>query len=739
MALEERDTGSPRKPESNRSVVGSVGARVPMSGIRTPSASSVSRLAELGVSSEPIQAFLRIRPSTHNDPADPYLKVVSDTEVILYPPTEASSRRYARSRHAASHAPTKYTFSRVFAPLATESRQAQESFFQHTTLSLVKDLLEGKNSLVFTYGVTNSGKTYTVQGNGQPGEAGILPRTMDVIFNSIKGRECTRAVRPMGLTGVQPGVSDPSQSLLASRPRSQLRPGKERTDAGAAHATSPSTSWDTDTTTLDVSPHYRYSVWVSYVELYNEKLYDLLEAPMPSLLARADSARDETDDKPSGAARRPLLLKSEVESGGKFVGGLKEIKVSSIQEARDILRCGQENRTVFSTMANRSSSRSHSVFTIKILRELTSVELGERDVSGLSRKYFVSRLSIVDLAGSERISNTDVSAGPRLKEAGSINKSLMCLGQCLETMRKNQLRAGIVAPSDAKAALAASHSEDPRKRRQSIVPFRHSKLTELFQSFFLGDGKVVMIVNVHPFGTGYEENANVMRFSAMAKEVGIQVSATSGPVPGSADVSMLSLASQDESNGMTGDSDDEEDDEFVRMLLEENERLRLRCERAESLCQTIEKTVRDEMAQHMEEALARMRQFYERQLQAEMDASDAFLDRKIDLLTRMTSTAPMETSFSSASEAEDAPTSPVPVLQSGDSRMNQTPRASAPAKPADMADDSHDALIVPHTPSPQKRVRRLGARAVQSDDMERLVHHMEAEPAPYHSRRRAFR
>ncbi|WFD20111.1 succinate--hydroxymethylglutarate CoA-transferase [Malassezia caprae] len=741
LAPEERRTGFPTKPDMalKRSVAGSVGARVPMSGIRTPSASSVGRLAELGVSSEPIQAFLRIRPDNHDSQMDPYLKAVSETEAVLNPPSDASVRRYARLRHAAQ-APTKYTFSRVFAPMPCESpKEAQESFFQRTTLSPVKDLLEGKNSLVFTYGVTNSGKTYTVQGNDKPGEAGILPRTMDVIFNSIQGRECNKAVRPMGLTGVQPGVSDPSKSLLASRPRAKLRPGMGRAaDMGSGQAGVPE-PLTTDPTTLDVHPDYRYSVWVSYVEVYNEKLYDLLEAPMPSLLARSDAARDEAEEKPSGPARRPLLLKSEVESGGKYVGGLKEIKVNSIHEAREILRCGQENRTVFSTMANRSSSRSHSVFTIKILRELTSVQLGERDVSGLSRKYFVSRLSIVDLAGSERIANTDVSAGPRLKEAGSINKSLMCLGQCLETMRKNQLRAGIVSPCDARMALSSSRSDDTRKRRQSIVPFRHSKLTELFQSFFMGDGKVVMIVNVNPYGTGYEESANVMRFSAMAKEVGIQVSAAPGPAPGSADVSSLSLVSQAESDH--DEEVDEDTDEFVNMLLEENERLRQRCERAESLCQTLEKTVRDEMAQHMEEALSHMRQYYERQLQAEIDASDAFLDRKIDLLARMTRAAPQESSFTS-SETDDESVSAAPVLQSNASRVNQTPRASAPTKPTDLAgsaDESQDGLILPHTPSPQKRMRRLGARAVQNDDMERLVHHMDTEPTPSHSLRRALR
>ena len=75
-----------------------------------------------------------------------------------------------------------YTFSHVFLPETTQS-----DFFGKTTLPLVCDVLEGQSGLLFTYGVTNSGKTYTIQGGGSQGSAGILPRTLDVIFNSIEG------------------------------------------------------------------------------------------------------------------------------------------------------------------------------------------------------------------------------------------------------------------------------------------------------------------------------------------------------------------------------------------------------------------------------------------------------------------------------------------------------------------------------------------------------------------------
>jgi kinesin family protein 20 len=94
---------------------------------------------------------------------------------------------------------------------------------------------------------------------------------------------------------------------------------------------------------------------------------------------------------------------------------------------------GQTNRRVFSTLANRVSSRSHSVFTIKVIKIRKGADA--EDMGAAS----TSRFSIVDLAGSERVVNTQTT-GERLKEAGNINKSLMVLGQCMEVLRKNQER-----------------------------------------------------------------------------------------------------------------------------------------------------------------------------------------------------------------------------------------------------------------------------------------------------------
>ena len=125
-----------------------------------------------------------------------------------------------------------------------------------------------------------------------------------------------------------------------------------------------------------------------------------------------------------------------------------------------------------------------------------------------------ARLTLVDLAGSERMKHTQTT-GQRLKEAGNINKSLMVLGQCMEVMRNNQRK------------LAASLSQAIRidtkdiKKGLAVVPFRHSKLTEALMDYFTGDGRTVMIVNVNPFDTGFDENSHVMKFSALAREVHI--------------------------------------------------------------------------------------------------------------------------------------------------------------------------------------------------------------------------
>uniref|UniRef100_A0A3P9NV23 Zgc:56231 n=1 Tax=Poecilia reticulata TaxID=8081 RepID=A0A3P9NV23_POERE len=242
----------------------------------------------------------------------------------------------------------------VFGPQTT-----QGELFEDAVRSQVFDFLEGENALIFSYGVTNAGKTFTIQGT--PKHPGILPRVLDA---------------------------------------------QERT----------------------------FALWVAFFEIYNECVYDLLQ--------------------PSQSKKRsPLRVY------------LKWINIQNLSEANKLLQFGNKNRSAAATKINQSSSRSHSIFTMKF--------------------------SLCDLAGSERC-NKAKTFGERLKEAGNINNSLLILGKCISALRSSQV---------------------------AYIPFRESKLTKLFQAFFCGKGRAAMIVNINQCASTYDETLHIMKFSAVAKQV----------------------------------------------------------------------------------------------------------------------------------------------------------------------------------------------------------------------------
>ncbi|ORZ10767.1 kinesin motor domain-domain-containing protein [Absidia repens] len=455
----------------------------------------------------------------------PYLQITHSSEICMTPPEDSNAYR-TRNR-----APERYRFTKIF----TEN-VSQQDFFNNTTLPLIKDVLTGENALIFAYGVTNSGKSYSIMGTRT--DTGLLPRTLDVIFNSIKDY-----------------TSD-------SKVSSYLH------------------------TLIPIDGKYEYGIWVSYAEIYTERIYDLLIAP--------DKQRK----------RKSLALKYEFRSGHKYIAGLTEVKVRSIDEAYTILRQGQRNRAVFSTLMNQTSSRSHSIFTIRIVR----VPIYENEYVIEDPSYaVVSKMSIVDLAGSERYRNT-LNSGQRLKEAGNINKSLMVLGQCMETLRLNQLKSSM-------------------GKRRAIVPFRHSKLTELFKSSFEGDGKAVMVVNVNPTDTGFDENSHVMKFAAVAKDVatwrrihpkldlhGISAARNSSHSHIHTDNMDVYQSTDDEDCEDDDDDDDDDDDEpddpFVDNLIAQWADLRDKWTDAETRCATMESTIRQQVSKEMDIELRKMEEIY---------------------------------------------------------------------------------------------------------------------------------
>ncbi|KFV39151.1 Kinesin-like KIF20A, partial [Tyto alba] len=212
------------------------------------------------------------------------------------------------------------------------------------------------------------------------------------------------------------------------------------------------------------------SVWISFCEIYNEYVYDLLNVLSTSK-----------------TQKRRVLRICEDQGGNSYIKDLKWINIQSTEEACKILKIGNKNRSFACTRMNGQSSRSHSIFSIRLLK-LTDEHH--------PRLLGVSELSFCDLAGSERCNKTQ-AFGDRLKEAGNINNSLHILGKCIAALKQNQ----------------------NQKMKPSYIPFRESKLTRLFQPFFCGKGKACMIVNINQHASTYDETVHVMKFSAIAKQV----------------------------------------------------------------------------------------------------------------------------------------------------------------------------------------------------------------------------
>jgi len=272
---------------------------------------------------------------------------------------------------------------------------AQHDVFDYSIRGTVDDVLAGYNGTVFAYGQTGSGKTYTMMGAGSIGDQeakGIIPRIVEQIFHSIMS-------------------SDGS---------------------------------------------VEFTVKVSYMEIYMEKIRDLLVPTNDNLPVHEDKAR------------------------GVYVKGLHEFYVGSVEEVYEILERGGAARMVAATNMNQESSRSHSIFVIEVAQK--NVETGSAK-SG--------RLFLVDLAGSEKVGKTGAS-GQTLEEAKKINKSLTSLGMVINAL------------SDGKS---------------SHIPYRDSKLTRILQESLGGNSRTTLIINCSPSAYNYEETVSTLRFGERAKTI----------------------------------------------------------------------------------------------------------------------------------------------------------------------------------------------------------------------------
>ncbi|NXT38043.1 KI20B protein, partial [Pelecanoides urinatrix] len=439
--------------------------------------SLVSSSSDTSQSKGHIQVCLRIRPFTSLERENELQDCISledSTSIILKPPKNSLSRL---SEKTAGQMIQKFTFSRVFGPETT-----QEEFFEGTMKQPVQDFLDGCNRLIFTYGVTNAGKTYTFQGTED--DVGILPRTMDMLFKSIQGKLYTAMdLKPHRCRDYIKLTKDQVREETAIK-NSILRLTKEFNSLSFKDIetlfTRPILTCnnlyladleelleDSEQSSTTVKNYMKFSVWVSFFEIYNECFYDLL-VPI-------------SNDK----KRKTLRLAQDIK-GCSYVKDLQWVQISDSKEAFRLLKLGLKHQSIASTKLNTCSSRSHSIFTVKVLKI---------EDSGAPRVTRVNELSMCDLAGSERCTKTR-NEGDRLKESGNINTSLLILGKCINALKNCQ-----------------------QSKLQQHIPFRESKLTHFLQGFFSGKGKVYMIVNISQCASAYDETLNVLKFSAIAQKV----------------------------------------------------------------------------------------------------------------------------------------------------------------------------------------------------------------------------
>lgn len=395
-------------------------------------------------SKDPVQVFCRLRALPEE--CQSCVKLLSPATLTL-----TASSKIGRKE-------CNYVFKHIFTSYA-----GQREVFEHVALPLLEDLVKGKNGLLFTYGVTGSGKTYTL--TGEPSMPGIMPRCINTLFNSIADYQAQKfLIKSDRMNGFEvQGENDALEDRLFEVKTSTTKLKTVRRVGGDIK-----NNYENDGTKLRcVNENSLYSVFISYTEIYNNTVYDLL---------------DET----SGRVLQAKIIREDSQKR-MYVNGVVEVEVKSAADAFELFCIGQKRKRMGHTILNAESSRSHSTFNIRI------VQL-QKDRNHL----MVGQLSLVDLAGSERCSRTQ-NTGMRLKEASSINNSLMSLRTCLEILRENQL-SGI----------------------NKLVPYRDSRLTLLFKNYFEGEGNVRMIVCINPSIEDCEENLQVsFHFSVLALEVNL--------------------------------------------------------------------------------------------------------------------------------------------------------------------------------------------------------------------------
>uniref|UniRef100_A0A8C4WBU1 plus-end-directed kinesin ATPase n=1 Tax=Gopherus evgoodei TaxID=1825980 RepID=A0A8C4WBU1_9SAUR len=286
---------------------------------------------------------------------------------------------------------------------------SQKQVYQDIGEEMLQHAFEGYNVCIFAYGQTGAGKSYTMMGRQEKDQQGIIPQLCEDLFSRIN-----------------------------------------------------------DATNDNMS----YSVEVSYMEIYCERVRDLLNPKNKGNLR---------------VREHPLL--------GPYVEDLSKLAVTSYNDIQDLMDSGNKARTVAATNMNETSSRSHAVFNIIFTQKRHDAET---DIT--TEK--VSKISLVDLAGSERADSTGAK-GTRLKEGANINKSLTTLGKVISAL----------------AEMDSGPNKNKKKKKTDFIPYRDSVLTWLLRENLGGNSRTAMVAALSPADINYDETLSTLRYADRAKQI----------------------------------------------------------------------------------------------------------------------------------------------------------------------------------------------------------------------------
>ena len=333
---------------------------------------------------------------------------MKDTQTILVPPPDAEERMRSGKSGGKDIGQKVFAFDKSYWSFdkADSNYAGQDNLHTDLGKPLLDNAFQGYNNCIFAYGQTGSGKSYSMMGYGK--EAGVIPKICQDMFERI-------------------GEMQQDKNL-------------------------------------------RCTVEVSYLEIYNERVRDLLN---PSTKGN--------------------LKVREHPSTGPYVEDLAKLVVGSFNEIEHLMDEGNKARTVAATNMNETSSRSHAVFTLTLTQK-------RHDVETNMAMEKVAKISLVDLAGSERATSTGAT-GARLKEGAEINRSLSTLGRVI---------AALADLSDKKKKVSGKGSQ---------VPYRDSVLTWLLKDSLGGNSMTAMIAAISPADINFDETLSTLRYADSAKRI----------------------------------------------------------------------------------------------------------------------------------------------------------------------------------------------------------------------------